>query len=213
MTSYWQTGDNIVLREIWRGRIWSGRPYTVVEDTPERLVLYMRAGTHWMRPGRPDGSTIHGREPDWALSDAIWPIETLRIVTPHRHHSVLILWTEGFERFIRWYVNLEEPLTHSAIGFDYLDQLLDIEIAPNLSVWNWKDEDELDTAMVRGLITPPKADIIRAEGVRVINAIEMRQPPFNERWDTWRPDPRWSSPTLFDDWNDLGTYPAKGGDF
>ena len=213
MTRYWQPGDHIVLREIWRGRIWSGRPYTVAADTSERLVIYMAAGSHWMRPVHQDGSAIHGREPDWTLDEAIWPIEALRIVEPGRHHSVLLLWTEGFGEFLRWYVNLEEPLTRSAIGFDYLDQLLDIEIAPDLSAWHWKDEDELEDAIGSGLITLQKAELIRAEGNRVIEALETGQPPFDEPWDTWRPDPRWHSPALFTGWNDLRAYPARGGDF
>ena len=60
MTQCWQRGDHIVLREIWQGRVWSGRPYTIVEDTPGRLVMYMGAGVRWMRPVRSDGSIIHG---------------------------------------------------------------------------------------------------------------------------------------------------------
>ena len=47
-------------------------------------------------------------------------------------------------------MNLEEPLKRTAIGFDYLDQLLDIEIAVDLSSWKWKDEDELEEAVARG---------------------------------------------------------------
>ena len=33
-------------------------------------------------------------------------------------------------------------MARTPIGFDYLDRLLDIEIAPDLSRWKWKDEDE-----------------------------------------------------------------------
>ena len=212
MTRYWQPGDSIVLREIWQGRVWSGRPYTIVEDSPHRLVIYMAAGVRWMRPIHSDGSAIHGRELHWMLGESVWPIEALRIVKPGHHHSVLLLWTQGFEEFIRWYVNLEDPLTRSAIGFDYLDQLLDIEIAPDLLAWKWKDEDELDDAVSSCLITPQKADLIRTEGNRVIEALETRQPPFDEPWDTWRPDPLWNFPALFDGWNDLRKFPTSGGD-
>ena len=165
-----------------------------------------------MRPLRYDGSAIHGRERDWTLGEDTWPIETLRIVTPHRFHSVLLLWTEGFGKFLRWYVNLEEPLTRSAIGFDYLDQLLDIEIAPDLSAWNWKDADELEHALSNGLITPQKADLIKQEGRSVTEALDMRQPPFDEQWHSWRPNPFWDVPALPDGWNDLESYPACGGD-
>ena len=172
MTRYWQQGDQIVLREIFRGRIWSGRPYTIVEDTPQRLIIYMGVGVRWMRPVRRNSSAIRGRELQWTLREAVWPIEALRIVTPGRHHSVLLLWTEGFREFLKWYVNLEDPLTHSAVGFDYLDQFLDIEIAPDLSAWNWKDEDELEDAVANGLMTPQRADLIRAEGIRVIETLD-----------------------------------------
>ena len=211
MTRYRQWGEQIVLREIWRGRIWSGRPYTIVEDTPKRLIMYMGAGVRWMRPIRRDGSVIHGRELHWTLGEAVWPIEALRIVTPGSHHSVLLLWTEGFGEFLKWYINLEDPLTRSTIGFDYLDWLLDIEISPDLSVWNWKDEDELEDAVVNDLITPQKADLIRAEGIRVIEALDKRAPPFDEQWHLWRPDPRWELPGLPDGWEDLEENPAVGG--
>ena len=212
MTRYWQQGDQIVLREIFRGRIWSGRPYTIVEDTPQRLIIYMGVGVRWMRPVRRNSSAIRGRELHWTLREAVWPIEALRIVTPGRHHSVLLLWTEGFREFLKWYVNLEDPLTHSAVGFDYLDQFLDIEIAPDLSAWNWKDEDELEDAVANGLMAPQRADLIRAEGIRVIETLDKKAPPFDEQWHLWRPDPQWGSPGLPAGWDDLNENPARGGD-
>ena len=190
--------------------MWSGRPYTIVEDTPKRLVMYMGAGVRWMRPVRLDGSAIHGREWHWTLEEAVWPIEALRIVTPGSHHSVLLLWTEGFAEFLKWYINLEDPLTRSTIGFDYLDLLLDIEIAPDLSAWNWKDEDELEDAVANGMITPQKADLIRAEGIRVIEALNERASPFDEQWHLWRPNSRWNHPGLPDGWDDLEENPAMG---
>ena len=58
MIQYRHPGDRIVLREIWRGRIWSGRPYTVVEDTPGRLVIYSSGGVRWMKPVRMDGGAV-----------------------------------------------------------------------------------------------------------------------------------------------------------
>lgn len=209
---YWRSGDQITLREIWRGQVWSGRPYTIVEDAPHGLVMYMGAGTRWMRPSNSDGTAIHGRELHWTLRESVWPIEALRIVTPGRYHSTLLLWEEGFGEFIRWYINLEDPLTRSTTGFDYLDWLLDIEIAPDLSVWNWKDADELEDAVYKGLITPKKGDFIRAEGNRVIRALEEKAPPFDEPWPLWRPDPQWTIPNLTDGWDDLVENPALGGD-
>ena len=78
MTKYWQPGEQIVLREIWRGMVWSGRPCTVVEDTPSRLVLFSGAGGRWIRPCRPDGNPLRMPEEDWVLQEDVWTIEALR---------------------------------------------------------------------------------------------------------------------------------------
>ena len=154
MTRHWQPGEHILLREISRGQVWSGRPYTVVEDTPCGLVLYSGAGVRWMRPARPDGINLRMREPTWVLREDTWYTEALRIVTPGSHHSVLLLWTTGFRELMLWYVNLEDPLIRTPIGFDYLDQLLDIEVAADLSEWRWKDEDQYITPPVRAMYVP-----------------------------------------------------------
>ena len=212
MTRRFQAGDHIALREIWRGRVWSGRPYTVVEDSPSRLVLYAKAGVRWMRPCRADGTALRIREPGWALREDAWATEALRIGRPGSRNSVLLLWTARFGELLLWYVNLEEPLTRTAIGFDYLDQLLDIEIAADLSGWKWKDEDELEEAVARGVMTAGDAEGIRDEGERVIAALGARESPFDEPWERWRPHPGWKAPGLPDGWDDLGRYPACGGD-
>ena len=205
-------GDSTVLREIWRGQIWSGRPYTIVEDTPRRLVVYASEGVVWMRPVRFDGSAVRGRELHWTTRETRWPIEALRINTPGSHYSVLLLWTRGFGKFLKWYVNLEDPLVRSTVGFDYLDNLLDIEVAPDLSAWNWKDEDELDDVVTKAMMTSRKADFIRAEGSKAIRVLDAKSPPFDEPWHLWRPDPSWETPRLPDGWNDLSENPACGGD-
>lgn len=207
VTQYWSPGDSVVLREIWRDQIWSGRPYTLDEDTPSRRVIYAGEGVRWMRPVRLDGSPVQGRELAWTTRETRWPIEALRINTPRSHHSVLLLWTRGFGEFLKWYINLEDPLVRSAVGFDYLDNLLDIEVAPDLSAWNLKDEDELDDVVARGMMTFRKADFIRAVGSRVIEELEAKSPPFDEPWHLWGPDPSWDAPCLPDGWSDLRRTP------
>ena len=123
-------------------------------------------------------------------------IEALRIVTPGSRHSVMLLWTAGFQKLLLWYVNLEDPLIRTPIGFDYLDQLLDIEIAPDLSQWNWKDEHEFEEAVASVMLTPEEADLVRTEGESVIAALGAGAPPFDEPWGQWRPDPGWSIPSF-----------------
>ena len=211
MTKHWQPGDQIVLRDIWRGKVWSGRTCTVVEDGPSRLVLYSGAGERLIRPCRPDGTALRMPEKNWVLREEAWTVEALRIVAPGSRHSILLFWTAGFREFLLWYVNLEDPLVRTPIGFDYLDRFLDIKIAPDLSRWKWKDEDELEEAVARGILTSQKAHVIRAEGESVIAALEAGHPPFDEPWDRWRPDPSWPTPGFPEAWNDLCKYPAVGG--
>ena len=207
MTHHWQPGDHVVLREIWHGRVWSGRPYIVVEDSPNRLLLYAGAGVRWVKPDPSDRLL----KPAWVLREDTWYTEALRIVTPGSHHSILLLWTAGFRDLLLWYVNLEAPMIRTPIGFDYLDQLLDIEIAPDLSAWNWKDEDEFEDAVTASLLTSEEAHLVRAEGEKVIAALYARHPPFDEPWPEWRPNPDWTPPVLPEGWNDLHKYPTFGG--
>jgi len=50
----WNPGDVIVHQEVWGGRVWAPRPLVVVEDTDERLLL-------WISPPRAAGGV--GRRP------------------------------------------------------------------------------------------------------------------------------------------------------
>ena len=139
------------------------------------------------------------------------PSKPSEIITPGSRHSILLLWAAEFREFLLWYVNLEDPMVRTHIGFDYLDRLLDIEIAPDLSRWKWKDEDELEDAVACGILTSQEAHVIRAEGEAVIAALDAGQPPFDELWDRWRPDPGWPTPGFPEGWSDLCKYPAVGG--
>ena len=69
--------------------------------------------------------------------------------------------------FAGWYVNLQEPLRRSPLGFETDDLVLDIRIQPDGS-WAWKDEDELEEAVRLGRFTEDEAQAIRAEGERVV---------------------------------------------
>ena len=204
MTTRFHPGSHITLREIWHNRVWTARPYTVVEDTPDRLLLYAPAGIRWMKPNPPDRL----RGPTWTLQEDEWYTEALRMTAPGARHSVLLIWTAGFSELLLWYVNIERPMIRTAIGFDYLDQLLDIEIAPDLSAWNWKDEDEFQAAIAAGLLTPDEARAVRTEGESVIAALAARRPPFDEPWAHWRPNPAWTPPALAADWGDR--HPGVG---
>jgi predicted RNA-binding protein associated with RNAse of E/G family len=102
-------------------------------------------------------------------------------------------------RFGGWYVNLQEPIRRTPLGFDYMDHMLDIVIEPDLS-WRWKDEHEIDEAVANGMVTRAWADEMRREGERVIERLEGHRPPFCDGWESWQPDPAWPIPELPAGW-------------
>lgn len=183
----WQRGDEILWREVWRGRPYMTWPVRVVEDSPARLVIYVAEGTSfrfesdgwpwadehpWLRRGRWEG---HG------------------ILVQHRPgdaHAVWHFWEGPERRFAGWYVNLQAPLRRADRGFETQDHELDLWIDADGS-WRWKDEAKLDDWVRRGRFTGPEAAAIRAEGKRVLAAW-----PFPTGWEEWRPDPTWPVPEL-----------------
>jgi hypothetical protein len=187
----WSAGDVVVLRELWKGRVWKARPWLVVRDSPGELVLYIPPGT----PTKvPPGSGIPRDE--WTLEDKVWRREALRVTRPGAAHSILLWWDEG--RWTDyWYVNLERPLTRSAAGFDYLDLELDVICRADGS-HEWLDEDEFEEAQRRGVISAEEAAGVRAEAERVLEAW-----PFPTGWEGFRPDPAWPVPQFPDGWDVL----------
>jgi hypothetical protein len=140
---------------------------------------------------------------DWALADATWTrARMLHLTNPGAAHAIHLWWLPPDWRFGGWYVNLQEPIRRTSLGFDYMDRMLDIVIEPDLS-WRWKDEDELEAAVNDGLVTRAWADDVRREGERVIRRLEARRAPFSDGWEHWRPNPEWPIPELREGWDDV----------
>ena len=112
---------------------------------------------------------------------------------------MLLFWNESGQ-FVSWYIDLETPMSRTPLGFDYMDQMLDIVVAPDLSSWRWKDEDELEEGVRRGLWNAAQAVEVRAESERALARLLAREPPFNELWEDWRPDPTWARPEIDSGW-------------
>jgi predicted RNA-binding protein associated with RNAse of E/G family len=133
-------------------------------------------------PADPQGQRIRIQRPDFILIDSAWrSIPTLRLVRPGAAHSILLFWARA--EFQAWYVNLERPLQRTAIGFDYLDQKLDVIVWADGRV-EWKDEDELAESVERGIFSAEEARAAREEAERVLEAW-----PFPTGWEEWRRPP------------------------
>ena len=204
LAPFFKAGEQVVLREWFGGAVFSARPEIVVQNTADLLALYIPAGTQWKQPGRSSGGrvAIPGLlTGDWALFDAVWTgSDCLRLTIPGAPYSVLVFWTEDHTAVSRWYINLEEPLHRTAVGFDFLDTILDINVAPDLSEWHWKDQDELEDAVAYGLFTPEKARRIAAYGRKALDLLCSGSSPFTP-WATWKPNPNWPIPELRPGWD------------
>jgi hypothetical protein len=200
--SRWEPGAQILLRSIWQGWLWFAFPCIVVRDEPDLIALWTPAGTRFKGglalDGRPTRLPFPGmRHVDLVMRDG----GVLRLARPGAAHDVWARWSPDGSRFTGWKVNLQDPLRRTRLGFDTMDHLLDLVVAPDLSSWHWKDADELDQAVELGRFSAAQAREIRAEGDRALEAVRARGWPYADGWEHWAPPPNWGIPDLPDDWD------------
>jgi len=193
-----EPGESAALREIWEDRIWSARPVTVVEDAEEQITLFIPAGARWMAPFR-NGERLKIQEAEYELVEQPYKAHVLSFAWPGNPAAVLLFYGSDWSPS-HWYVNLEDPLRRSPVGFDTLDHKLDVIVELDGS-WRWKDEEQLAEIIERGLLDPDDEKRLRAEAEDAIRRIVAREPPFDRDWFGWRPDPAWPTPTLPEGWD------------
>jgi hypothetical protein len=189
-------GETALLRYIRFGQVRRATAHIVVEDSPELVVLYVPLGAP-AKVSVSDGSPFRGQaDRSWGLRDDRWhSYRVLRFIRWGAWHSLELYWEAEDDSFAGWYVNMQEPLRRTPLGFDTDDLVLDIWVEPDGS-WQWKDEDELEGVTELGRFTPEEARAIRAEGERVIAA-----QPWPTGWEDWKPDPSWPLPRLPEGWD------------
>jgi len=194
-------GEAVALREIWNGRVWSARAAIVVEDREDQTTFFVPAEAMRMAAVR-DGAMLRIPQDGFELAPRTsGEAPALSFGWPDRWHGTLLFFhPDGRPR--KWYVNLQEPLRRTDVGFDYLDLKLDVIVEMEGS-WLWKDEDELAEAIAQGLVPAEDEARLRAEGERAVRRIVDREPPFDRDWRTWSPDPDWPAPALPDGWDRL----------
>lgn len=194
-------GQPVVLRELWRGRIWAARALTVVRDEEDGRMFHLPPGAPAFAAAR-EGRLLREPAEDWELVERPWdhgPV--LSFAWRDVAHAVLRLTRRGGAPWC-WYVQLEDPLRRTPVGFDTVDHVLDAVVELD-GTWRWKDEEALEAAVARGDFTPEQAAGFRAEGERGVARILDREPPFDRDWWSWRPDPAWPLPSLPDGWDRL----------
>ncbi len=193
----WSEGDTVVLRSVFRGHIRVAFPHRLIEAAGNSVALFLAPGTRWKRFAGPLLHDVDDLEShDWSLRAATWErTRCLRTTRFGAAHSVDHYWDAATGEFLCWYVNLQEPLRPSPVGFDTRDQALDVVIQPD-GAWVWKDEDHFAAAVEHGVFTTAEGVAILAEAERVIE-----EWPFPTGWEDWCPDPAWPLPRLPPRWD------------
>jgi hypothetical protein len=203
-------GETAVVQEVWQGRVWAARPMTAVRDEGDFAALWFPRGTGWKAPTTPPGRPREddrgerlaecAARGDWVFRDADWDVDTLVLLREGAWHALWVSWLPSGEHW-GWYVNLQLPFRRTKQGFETMDLVLDLIVDPDRT-WRWKDEDELETWVARGVCEQGLAEQIRAEGLEVAGRAERNEPPFCEPWPDWRPEPSWTLPALPDGWDE-----------
>jgi Protein of unknown function (DUF402) len=202
-------GQVAVVRQHRRGRFRAVTPTLVVEDGPERTVLYVPRGTVFMAPADRFGHVTRHIADEAGLTPDHWRDRAaLHIVPAGAAFSVMARWQDSFDEFSGYYVNLQEPLRRTAIGFDTMDQTLDVVVSADLANWRYKDEDELEGAAADGFFDAAEVIAIRRAAHAALDMLTQRRPPFDEPWASWRPDPSWGVPALPPTWESEPVTPS-----
>jgi hypothetical protein len=201
----------VVLRHVFRGVVRSAFPMRVVFERSDRLALWMPAGAITAKLGDAQGRRTRELLDAHRRLFVPSPTEQLHLIERGRAHSVQARWVGPDRRFQGWYVNLQEPVRPSALGWDTHDQQLDVLIGAD-GVVQWKDEDQFAAMTDAGWYTPTEAALVRREGHAVLAAARSGLCPFDEGWDSWTPDPSWAAPELPAGWEELEAVVEVGAE-
>ncbi|GAA3772682.1 DUF402 domain-containing protein [Streptomyces coacervatus] len=219
-------GETAVRRDLFRDRVWSAHALRVVADGPEALVLgcwpgtQMFAPTTWIDWLQTGDETARSRAipqlacGHWQLGSWSWRSTAhLQWVPPEAWFSVHAFYepTDG-HRLTHWYVNFQQPMRRTAIGFDTFDLLLDLVIEPDLSRWTWKDEDEYAHGRRLGVVSEADHRAVQMAREEATAMIVEGTGPFasDAGWRNWRSEPHWPSPSLPTDTLTLGLPRPSG---
>jgi len=87
-----------------------------------------------------------------------------------------------------WYVNFQQPLRRTPLGFDTMDEILDLVVSPDCRTWERKDVDEVELAFDMGFLSDSDAKRIEGNCRAVEESLARGDVPWDRSWGTWRPD-------------------------
>lgn len=203
-------GEAVLLREVWRGRVWAARPMIVACRSTELVALWMPAGTEWRAPqAGPGQRDIRDRGTrilrtleagGWGYLERRWRMHTLWLIPPGEPYAVWVCWDERWEH-LGWYVNFQSPLAGGPRALSAMDLVLDLRVGPDREP-RLKDDAYLAEAVARGLIPGGVADRLRELAAVLGDRARAGRGLFAPEWTNWRPDASWPTPSLPGWWAD-----------
>lgn len=198
--SFWQSGASATLRGVGDKVYWAF-PTIVIQDSPELIVLYMPAGVDGKNVDHKPATSELFSANKLNVIDFQWQrTDVLMLIVPGEAFSTYIMRETGTKNLDCWYVNLQEPIRHTSIGFDTMDNMLDVVISPDMTTWRWKDDDEFAEAQKIGFYPSEKARDIWAEGEKAVQLITKERRDLYKKWEMWQANPEWELPILSPDW-------------
>ncbi|MEZ5097846.1 MAG: DUF402 domain-containing protein [Nocardioides sp.] len=129
--------------------------------------------------------------------------DQVRIIPSGRAWSAWAMFQAESGAFSGWYVNLERPHVRDASSIYTSDRVLDLWVEPDGTIMR-KDEDELVLALEQGALDAVTAKAALRDCQEVEAIVASWGSPFCDGWDSFRPDPRWITPTLVQGPSDTG---------
>ena len=189
----WSRGDIVALRDVWFGVVWRAIASVVVEDVPSRSVFWIPPGSEAGYPVDGEGHEIRLFQPDYARARRRSKVGCV-VVCEEGAPWTLWHFQDAAGAFDRWYVNFERYLGRSALAYDSVDHKLDLIARPDGSL-EWKDEDELEQAGLRGFVEVAE--------IRRDAELAVASPPWPTGWEGFQPEAVWPVPDLPEGWDRL----------
>ena len=198
----WATGESATLRGVGSKVFWA-YPTIVVQDISDLIVLYMPTGVCGKNVDQKPAPRELLSADQIKIIDSQWKLtDVLMLIVPDEAFSTYIMWETGTKNLKCWYINLQEPIRRTSIGFDTMDNMLDVVISPDMSNWHWKDDDEFVEAEQLGFYTAEKACEIWAEGEKAVRLVTKERRALYSQWEKWNADPEWVVPKLSPLWQE-----------
>ena len=205
----WEPGEVIVERQIWHGLITAAVPTIVIESTPDHVVTFVA-------PGAPFGfvedvvfPSPTGRHPRYG--QGAWQGHGMLTITPRTgDFAVQHYWRGPDRQFACWYLNIQEPMRPTSVGFDSQDLELDILIAPDGVTWELKDDDILEQRIAEERWTADEIAGVRAIGARIVSStVETGDWWWDRKWADWEPDTSMTAPEFPRGWDAVPVEPFE----